>query len=231
MNPIELCFDLNSPLEWATISVRTLALQYLDRPISVPGAQRIEAAAWDAYLACRTPRTRAPARRKLIHARARLYAALLAATPNPHEHAVSLPPIIPAADLDAGIAKHNEQARIYHARRKYSRLQAELPKLLAACTSLKLELQEARTAVEKAFAVVQVVNSRHERALAARRLTTENYDARLPRGQLAVVREARAALAHARQRRDQVQAQYRAMQTRVSRTQTWLDEARSNERT
>jgi hypothetical protein len=174
-------------LEWATPEIRVLAarLYCASRTLTIPRAQAKADAAWDAYIAA-PPRQKANTRRAMLHARARLYAAILASAPDVQSRPVVPPPITPASE----IADRIEQSRAYAAQLRYRNARRKHNELLGALRSKRIEQQEARTLLDKARAHLRLAQQAHEVARAQRRFDTGNLSAQSPTT-LRVLQEAR----------------------------------------
>jgi hypothetical protein len=187
--------------EWVTPKIVGVSLHYLSSPPSLSRAEVMVRRALDNVDkrradASASRRSIAGAERTLLHAQARLWAAIVAATPEDDPRKVVRGRAPSELVIEARLARHSRAklrsqdiTRSKLRTRKRDEAEREYATLRAAIPAAQANLERYRVAYKRAVLEAEAVR-------VERRATSPT--AKLPKGQIALVRAAKAEFDHAR---------------------------------
>lgn len=201
--------------DWLTPRIRSMALLYTDKPLPPPSvtaaemedALRAVEDAPDAFAGKKSGLTR-----RLQHAQARHWAAIIASQPLPDPHTYVDNRDRPVSELvaEARAARHASAQRRAMDRHRRKVAQRREQARRVAMSAAEASYHEAHQAYVKARAAYHVARDQHLHAQAERRIA-EGVHAKAPRAVVAAMRAALADYRMKRARRRQLRAEVLAL--------------------
>jgi hypothetical protein len=211
-------------LDWVTPDITTIAATYLRADMTVPTCQRNVETAKTALLDAHTPLKQAGARRTLVHAQAKLLAALMRAWQDTEDGllyadnyrnllARAIPSELSAAQDD----KIRTQQEIYVRRQRRKYAQRKLALLTVEWEDLKERYRAVRQAYLVARAKWRYMQVKLVKARAAQRARADDYAACAPADVIYEWKHARGVFRDALKDRDTVRREWKACKVKLYR--------------
>ena len=212
--------------DWITISVRILAAQFTARPLKLSVAMLRHEKAFEHNLIA-IGRERPYAKRALLHARAHLYAAMLAEpTLLPvYEKAYPEGPPLEHSKFLSNLERANAVAVNDNRRIKYRRTKEELRQIEPLIDAAIQHTKHTRQEFERARRAFHIAKAAHEESLLVRR--GYNEKARAAGALIVEKKDAQAAHTHARTSNRQAQLQLSVLKQRQYRLRHVLQRLRT----